>query len=49
MLRKLTSSWLVKAVVMLLLTGFLFSVSGCNTVKGAGKDVERAGEKMQGE
>lgn len=23
------------------------SLSGCNTVEGAGKDVERAGEKVQ--
>ena len=27
----------------------LFSLSGCNTWKGAGKDVERTGEAMQGE
>jgi predicted small secreted protein len=24
------------------------AVSGCNTVKGAGKDIERGGEKVQG-
>jgi len=24
------------------------AVMGCNTVKGAGKDVERGGEKIQG-
>ncbi len=27
----------------------LVSLSGCNTWKGAGKDVERTGEAMQGE
>jgi predicted small secreted protein len=26
----------------------LFSLTGCNTWKGAGKDVERTGEAMQG-
>jgi entericidin B len=24
-----------------------FAVTGCNTVKGAGKDIERGGEKVQ--
>ena len=24
-------------------------ISGCNTVQGAGKDIERGGEKIQGE
>ena len=25
-----------------------FSMSACNTMKGAGKDIERGGEKIQG-
>jgi len=31
----------------LLLASFALGVSGCNTVQGAGKDVERTGEKIQ--
>ncbi len=31
-------------LVLLLLAGF---ISGCNTIAGAGKDIERGGEKMQ--
>ncbi|MEC5216318.1 entericidin A [Actimicrobium sp. GrIS 1.19] len=32
--------------VLLVLSGFL--LSGCNTVHGFGKDVEKVGEKVQG-
>lgn len=35
----------VLAVIALLLSALAFS--GCQTVKGAGKDIEKAGEKMQ--
>jgi len=36
------------AVLMLIGSlGVLSTVTGCNTVAGAGKDVERAGEKVQ--
>ena len=24
-----------------------FAISGCNTIQGAGKDIERGGEKIQ--
>jgi len=34
--------------LLMLLAGTIFS-AGCNTWDGAGKDVERAGEKMQGD
>lgn len=34
--------------VALIVIGFV-SMAGCNTWKGAGKDVERTGEVMQGE
>ncbi|MEO8303280.1 MAG: entericidin A/B family lipoprotein [Betaproteobacteria bacterium] len=40
------------AKIALLLTALSLgsiSLSGCNTVQGAGKDVERAGEKVQQE
>ncbi len=31
----------------LLLASFALGLTGCNTVQGAGKDVERTGEKIQ--
>ena len=34
-------------VAMALATSFV--VTGCNTVAGVGKDIERGGEKLQGE
>ena len=37
-----------RAIVLALFCGALVSGSGCNTVKGAGKDIERGGEKLQG-
>lgn len=39
---------IVTVALLVLMAGILFS-TGCNTWEGAGKDVERAGEKMQGE
>jgi len=40
-----------RLVSMVLLTGFLaapaIALSGCNTIEGAGRDVERAGEWTQ--
>ncbi|MBF0376350.1 MAG: entericidin A/B family lipoprotein [Desulfamplus sp.] len=39
----------MKKVVMILFALFfvLFSIEGCNTVKGVGKDIEKAGEAIQ--
>lgn len=37
---------MITAAVLALLVGTLY-LSGCNTWDGFGKDVERAGEKMQ--
>ena len=37
----------IVSVVLLVLSWTLLILSGCNTWHGAGKDVERAGEKMQ--
>ena len=34
-----------KLIGLLLLAGF---IAGCNTMSGAGKDIERGGEKLQG-
>ena len=36
-------------LAMLGLLVIVMFLSGCNTWEGAGKDVERAGEKMQGD
>jgi len=36
---------------MLLITGFMFlaaSLSACNTAEGFGRDMQKAGEKIQG-
>ncbi len=37
-----------KVVLMLAAVAFGASLAGCNTVAGAGKDIERAGESIQG-
>lgn len=39
-------SWLTHVIATMSLLGATLLV-GCNTVEGAGKDVERAGEKIQ--
>lgn len=36
-----------KAIALLLLVASGLALSGCNTMNGMGKDVERAGEKVQ--
>ena len=38
---------LLAVLVMLAMLGPLAVLSGCNTVAGAGKDIERGGEKIQ--
>ena len=41
-----------KVMTVLMLLGFVGSlgaIAGCNTVAGAGKDIERGGQKVQGE
>ena len=35
------------ATTLALLTAGLLSFTGCHTVKGAGKDIEKAGEHIQ--
>jgi len=37
-----------KIVLALVATLFGIALTGCNTVAGAGKDIERAGESIQG-
>ncbi len=36
-----------KAIALLLLVASGFALSGCNTMNGMGKDIERGGEKVQ--
>ena len=38
---------LLTVLMMLGMLGPLGAISGCNTVSGAGKDIERGGEKIQ--
>ena len=38
---------LLTVLMALALVGPLAAISGCNTVAGAGKDIERGGEKVQ--
>jgi predicted small secreted protein len=36
-----------KVISLLMALALAFSVSGCNTVKGAGKDVQKAGKAVE--
>jgi predicted small secreted protein len=38
----------MKAICLLLAASFTLALSGCNTVKGVGQDLQRAGEKIEG-
>ncbi len=38
---------LKRIIAAIVASGFLAGLAGCNTIQGAGKDVERAGEKVQ--
>lgn len=40
---------MIVTVTLLTLLAGMMTLNGCNTWRGAGKDVERAGEKMQGD
>ena len=40
---------LLAILTALELIGPVATITGCNTVAGAGKDIERGGEKIQGE
>ena len=37
----------MKTIATLLALSFAFLVAGCNTVKGAGQDIQKAGEKIE--
>jgi len=40
---------LLTFLMMLVVLGGLGTVAACNTISGAGKDIERGGEKIQDE
>ena len=37
----------MKSILTILLLSLGFALSGCNTVKGVGQDIQRAGEKLE--
>jgi predicted small secreted protein len=38
----------MKTLVTLIAASFLLALAGCNTVKGMGQDIQKAGEKIEG-
>ncbi len=38
----------MKTLVSLIVASFLLALTGCNTVKGMGQDIQKAGEKIEG-
>ena len=45
--KKLILLGVVKLAVLVVAVGVVFSLYGCNTVRGIGQDVEKAGEAIQ--
>ncbi len=39
---------MVRKLIAMTCAAVLMMLAGCNTIQGAGKDIERGGEKMQG-
>ena len=39
---------MIKTLLLCIFTLTALNLTACNTVQGAGKDIERGGEKMQG-
>jgi predicted small secreted protein len=37
----------MKSIAAIVALSFAFVLAGCNTVKGAGQDIQRAGEKIE--
>jgi entericidin B len=37
-----------RSLLLLILIASVLSISACNTVRGVGKDIEKAGEVIQG-
>jgi entericidin A len=36
-----------RCVLIILLVSLVFSLAGCNTIRGFGKDVQKGGEEIQ--
>lgn len=47
MLARSKANFAFKAIVAVALTAAALAITACNTTKGAGKDIERAGEGIQ--
>ena len=45
--KKLILIGVVKLAVLAIAAGVVFSIYGCNTMRGVGQDVEKAGEAIQ--
>lgn len=45
--RKLIVFGVVKVALLVAATAIVFSLYGCNTVRGVGQDIEKAGEAIQ--
>jgi predicted small secreted protein len=45
--KKLILIGAVKLLVLAVAAGLVFSIYGCNTVRGVGQDLEKAGEAIQ--
>lgn len=39
---------MIRKLLALACAAILLTLSGCNTIEGAGKDIQRGGEKLQG-
>ena len=37
----------MKTVITFAAAAFLFALAGCNTVRGVGQDIQKAGEKIE--
>jgi predicted small secreted protein len=38
----------MKTIATVIALSFAFLLAGCNTVRGAGQDIQKAGEKIEG-
>jgi predicted small secreted protein len=38
---------IMKTLISTLILGFCLAITGCNTIKGAGQDIQKAGEKIE--
>ena len=45
--KKLIVLGVAKVLLLALAIGLVFSIYGCNTVRGMGQDIEKAGEAIQ--